>query len=64
MATADEHRTVAPIVGPDDPRRFTDSGIEIQPVYTERDVPDDFGEQLGEPGEYPYTRGVHRDMYR
>ena len=24
-----ERLTVAPIVGPDDPRRFTDSGIEI-----------------------------------
>ena len=25
-----ERLTVAPIVGPDDPRRFTDSGIEIK----------------------------------
>ncbi len=64
MATADEHRTIAPIVGPDDPRRFTDSGIEIKPVYDERDLPDDLAERLGEPGEYPYTRGIHRDMYR
>jgi hypothetical protein len=24
-----ERLTVAPVVGPDDPRRFTDSGIEI-----------------------------------
>jgi methylmalonyl-CoA mutase N-terminal domain/subunit len=64
MATADEHRTIAPIVGPDDPRHFTDSGIEIQPVYDEKDLPPDLPERLGEPGEYPYTRGVHRDMYR
>src|SRR4051794_28010554 len=64
MATADEHRTIAPIVGPDDPRHFTDSGIEIQPLYTEADVPDNLGEKLGDPGEYPFTRGVHRDMYR
>ena len=28
--------SVAPIVGPDDPRRFTDSGIEIKPLYTAR----------------------------
>src|SRR5436189_1929708 len=54
--------SVAPIVGPDDPRRFTDSGIEIKPLYTEDDVPDDL--ELGEPGEVPYTRGVHREMYR
>jgi methylmalonyl-CoA mutase N-terminal domain/subunit len=64
MATTDENRTIAPIVGPDDPRHFTDSGIEIQPLYTEDDLPQDLGERLGEPGAYPYTRGVHRDMYR
>ena len=29
MTQTDEHLTVAPIVGPEDPRRFTDSGIEI-----------------------------------
>src|ERR1700761_5633194 len=64
MATADEHRTIAPIVGPDDPRRFTDSGIEINPLYDERDLPADLDARLGEPGEYPYARGVHREMYR
>ncbi len=64
MATADEHRTIAPIVGPDDPRRFTDSGIQIQPSYDEHDLPADIDSRLGEPGEYPYTRGIHRDMYR
>src|SRR5256885_14415922 len=64
MATTDEHRTIAPIVGPDDPRRFTDSGIEVQPVYTEDDLPQELPERLGAPGQYPYTRGIHRDMYR
>jgi methylmalonyl-CoA mutase N-terminal domain/subunit len=64
MATADEHRTIAPIVGPDDPRRFTDSGIEIQPAYDESDLPADLVQRLGEAGSYPYTRGVHPDMYR
>jgi methylmalonyl-CoA mutase N-terminal domain/subunit len=64
MATTPEHRTIAPIVGPDDPRRFTDSGIEIKPLYTDDDLPDDLSARLGEPGEYPYTRGVHREMYR
>ena len=64
MATADEHRTIAPIVGPDDPRRFTDSGIEIKPLYAEDDLPGDLAERLGEPGEYPFTRGIHADMYR
>jgi methylmalonyl-CoA mutase N-terminal domain/subunit len=54
--------TVAPVVGPDDPRRFTDSGIEVRPVYTEDDLPQELA--LGEPGAFPYTRGVHREMYR
>ena len=58
----EEHLTVAPIVGPDDPRRFTDSGIEISELYTEADLPESL--DLGEPGEFPYTRGVHREMYR
>ncbi len=61
MAT-EERLTVAPIVGPDDPRRFTDSGIEVKQRYTGADVPADL--ELGEPGEFPYTRGVHADMYR
>ena len=64
MATADEHRTIAPIVGPEDPRHFTDSGIEIKPAYDEGDLPADLAGRLGEPGAYPYTRGVHREMYR
>jgi methylmalonyl-CoA mutase N-terminal domain/subunit len=56
--------SVAPIVGPDDPRRFTDSGIEVQPLYTDEDLPDDLEERLGDPGEFPFTRGIHREMYR
>ena len=62
MATTEDDLTVAPIVGPDDPRRFTDSGIEIKPLYTEEDLPHEL--DLGEPGEFPYARGVHREMYR
>ena len=61
---AEEGLTVAPIVGKDDPRRFTDSGIEIKHLYTADDVPGDLEERLGEPGDYPYTRGPHREMYR
>jgi methylmalonyl-CoA mutase N-terminal domain/subunit len=42
-------------------RRETDSGIEVKPVYTA----DDVGElDLELPGEYPFTRGPYRDMYR
>ena len=65
MATKPEHKpTIAPVVGPDDPRRFTDSGIEIDTVYTDDDVAPDLEERLGAPGEYPFTRGIHPDMYR
>ncbi len=56
--------SIAPIVGPDDPRRFTDSGIEVQTVYTDEDVAPGLEERLGHPGEYPFTRGIHPDMYR
>jgi methylmalonyl-CoA mutase, N-terminal domain len=62
MAETDERLTIAPVVGPDDPRRFTDSGIEVAPLYTEADLPSEL--DLGEPGLFPYTRGVHREMYR
>ncbi len=59
-----EHRYIAPIVGPDDERRFTDSGIEIDKLYDPSDVAPDLEERLGEPGDYPFTRGVHDGMYR
>ena len=65
MATEREDKpTVAPIVGPDDERVFTDSGIEIKALYSEEDVAEGLAERLGEPGSYPFTRGVHREMYR
>ncbi len=65
MATTPEAKpTIAPIVGPEDERRFTDSGIEVKSLYDEHDVPDDLPEKLGEPGEYPFTRGIHPEMYR
>jgi methylmalonyl-CoA mutase, N-terminal domain len=59
-----ESRTIAPVVGPDDPRVFTDSGIEVKPVYTKDDVAPGLDERLGEPGAYPFTRGIHPSMYR
>ena len=63
MATRDTaDQSVAPVVGPDDPRRFTDSGIEVETLYGPDDLPADL--DLGEPGEFPFTRGIHPDMYR
>jgi methylmalonyl-CoA mutase N-terminal domain/subunit len=41
------------------------SGVAVEPLYTEEDLKD-FSYQLAlaDPGEYPYTRGIHRTMYR
>jgi methylmalonyl-CoA mutase N-terminal domain/subunit len=48
-----------------EPERTTDSGIKIRRRYASGDLDSwDPSEQLGEPGGYPYTRGVQRDMYR
>jgi methylmalonyl-CoA mutase N-terminal domain/subunit len=60
----DQDRFIAPVVGPDDERRFTDSGIEIERVYEAGDVAPGLEERLGEPGSYPVTRGIHPGMYR
>jgi methylmalonyl-CoA mutase N-terminal domain/subunit len=44
--------------------RRTDSGIEVHPVYGPAQAPKDLETRSGEPGEYPFTRGVYPDMYR
>src|ERR1044072_2705340 len=59
-----DERFIAPLVGPDDERIFTDSGIEIDPPYDETDVAADLPDRLGEPGSPPFTRGIHERMYR
>jgi methylmalonyl-CoA mutase N-terminal domain/subunit len=42
-----------------------ESGIPVQPLYTEADVAASGGAaMLGAPGEYPFTRGIHPLMYR
>jgi len=38
----------------------SESGIELKPVYG----PDDASRPVEPPGEYPFTRGPYRDMYR
>src|SRR5438093_9153272 len=40
--------------------RRTESGIEVKPVYSAGDAP----RELEPPGEFPFTRGPYRDMYR
>src|SRR5438046_7110969 len=40
--------------------RRTESGIEVKPAYTADDAP----RRLEPPGEFPFTRGPYKDMYR
>ena len=45
--------------------RRTESKIEVKPTYKPEDLNGfDYPEKLGDPGEYPYTRGVYPSMYR
>src|SRR5687767_5762725 len=49
------------MIMPDNKKKYTDSDIEINPVYTSSDLPATDNEQ---PGIFPFTRGVQHDMYR
>jgi len=42
----------------------TCSGIEVERVYTPKEAEIDYVEDLGFPGQYPFTRGVYPTMYR
>ena len=43
----------------------TSSALEVDTLYTSEDLDGfDYGEKLGYPGEYPFTRGVQPNMYR
>lgn len=45
----------------DNKKKYTDSGIEIKPVYNSGDLP---ASGINDPGVFPFTRGVQSDMYR
>jgi len=52
-----EEKKVRPVI--------LESGIEVKPVYGPEDLKDfDYGRDLGTPGEFPFTRGIHPLMYR
>jgi methylmalonyl-CoA mutase N-terminal domain/subunit len=63
-----EKTTVLRWVGRHPERRgefSTSSGIPIKRLYTPEDVKDlDYLRDLGFPGEFPFTRGLHATMYR
>jgi methylmalonyl-CoA mutase N-terminal domain/subunit len=55
---------VAEMVRPS-PTHTTISGRPIEPLYRPEDVADlDYPRDLGDPGDFPFTRGIHRTMYR
>jgi methylmalonyl-CoA mutase N-terminal domain/subunit len=42
-----------------------ESGIHVKPVYTPEDLEGwEYSQDLADPGEYPFTRGIHKLMYR
>jgi methylmalonyl-CoA mutase, N-terminal domain len=41
----------------------SESGFPIEPVYHDGDLRPGLTERLGEPGHYPFTRGVYSTMY-
>src|ERR1700759_3281103 len=60
MAT--ETQTAPPV---EEAERWTSSEIPVRRFYTPRDAAGlPYGEKLGDPGQYPYTRGRYPDMYR
>lgn len=45
-------------------RTKTNSGLETKAYYRAEDARVDYGRDLGDPGQYPYTRGGYPEMYR
>jgi methylmalonyl-CoA mutase N-terminal domain/subunit len=46
-------------------RTATQSGIEIKSRYGPEDIEDlNYNRDLGDPGDYPFTRGLYPEMYR
>jgi methylmalonyl-CoA mutase N-terminal domain/subunit len=43
---------------------FVNSAKEVEPLYTALDVDPETAENLGTPGTYPFTRGIHPTGYR
>lgn len=44
---------------------FTSSGIPLKEFFTKEDIEvEALEKEMGIPGEYPFTRGIHRNMYR
>ena len=61
-------KTASPAAGASKERRgsfTTISGRPINELYTPADIGSlDYARDLGDPGDFPYTRGIHADGYR
>jgi len=42
----------------------TESGRPVEPLYLPEEIDEKYQRQLGYPGQFPFTRGVHANMYR
>ena len=59
--------TAKPASQPTERSFKTLSGGPVRELYTPADLPDGIGSEhdpIGQPGEYPFTRGIHSSMYR
>ncbi len=65
MTEIDESKTLKPTKSERREKFENLSGIEIKSLYTPEDIKDNkYSTDLGEPGEYPFTRGAYPNMYR
>ncbi|MCK4383240.1 MAG: methylmalonyl-CoA mutase, partial [Candidatus Lokiarchaeota archaeon] len=65
MTDIDESKTLKPTRNERRDKFDNLSGIEIKSLYTPEDIKNiDYATDLGEPGEYPFTRGAYPNMYR
>ncbi|HEV3004208.1 MAG TPA: methylmalonyl-CoA mutase family protein, partial [Pirellulales bacterium] len=42
----------------------TVSGRQVEPLYLPGEITPDYENNLGYPGQYPFTRGIHANLYR
>ncbi|MDX6503726.1 MAG: methylmalonyl-CoA mutase, N-terminal domain [Gaiellaceae bacterium] len=61
MATKENRRGQE---GSEDEPVTTISGLPVEPLYGPESSPLDYARDLGDPGEFPYTRGIYPSMYR
>jgi len=65
MTEIDEQKTLKPLKAERKKSFKTLSDIEVKRLYTPEDIKDlDYERDLGEPGQFPFTRGAYHNMYR